>query len=154
MLDMIETLKLNHLEQLQIHEKKILSMTKRLEQQSAIISRLLEEKKKDKMDIIKLEKKLARIELDNSQMERNYIHGAVNLTTEGRDSQQNSLHFHRAYTEASPDVTLRSHNGSYLNTQPADLTSQRMGGLNPVQEAVLESGRRTGKTILIFRNFR
>lgn len=110
--DLVESLKENFKDQLAIYERKILSLNKvcsfdweRIEQQTAVIRSLLEEKKRDKFEIIQLQKKLEGVELENVRLERNSQ--TLHLTSEIRDRSSN-MNTRRFGTDDS-EIVFKDH---------------------------------------------
>ena len=110
--DLVESLKENFKDQLGIYERKISNLNKvrscnrkRVEQQNALIRSLLEEKKRDKLEIIHLQKKLEGVELENVRLERNSH--TLHLTSEMRDRSSN-MNTRRFGTDDS-EIVFKDH---------------------------------------------
>lgn len=80
---LIDSLKANFTDQIELYERKISNLTKRVDQQNQLIKKLMEEKKLDRFEILRLEKKVANTELDNSRLEK--LSQTFHLATEVRE---------------------------------------------------------------------
>lgn len=108
---LVDTLKSNFAEQVGLYERKIkelnrvcLCINQRVEQQQEIIKSLLEDKKRDRLDIVSLEKKVAGLELENAKLGHNIT---LQLASEMREKSTVQNTHRNLKTEESEMVPER-----------------------------------------------